>query len=236
MCGRYIVAQLAAAERLFKLQRVSWQLTATYNVAPTQLVPIVRVARDGAREGVTVRWGLIPYFARGEPPRFSTINARIETLATAPSYREPWQRGQRCLQVASGFYEWHVDAHGRKAPYFVHLADQELFAFAGLWERSRRADGSLIESCVLVTMPANALLRQVHNAGANPYRMPAILREQDHEAWLHGTRDEARSVLQPYPADLTVAYEVGPRVNSPDNNDPQLIEPADAATRADRAR
>ena len=236
MCGRYIVAQLAAAERLFKLQRVTWELTASYNVAPTQPVPIVRVARDGAREGVMVRWGLIPYFTRGEPPRFSTINARIETLETAPSYREPWQRGQRCLQVASGFYEWHLDARGRKAPYFVHLAAQDVFAFAALWERSRKADGSVIESCVLITMPANALLREVHNAGANPYRMPAILREQDHEAWLHGTRDQARSVLQPYPADLTVAYEVGARVNSPDNNDAQLIEPVHAATGADPAR
>jgi putative SOS response-associated peptidase YedK len=236
MCGRYIVAQLAAAEKLFRLQRVTWELTASYNVAPTQSVPIVRVARDGAREGVMVRWGLIPYFTRGEPPRFSTINARIETLESAPSYREPWQRGQRCLQIASGFYEWHLDAQGRKAPYFVHLADQDLFAFAGLWERSRKVDGSVIESCVLITMPANALLREVHNAGANPYRMPAILREQDHEAWLHGTRDQARSVLQPYAADLTVAYEVSPRVNSPDNNDAQLIEPVDTAARVDPAR
>jgi putative SOS response-associated peptidase YedK len=236
MCGRYIVAQLAAAEKLFKLQRVTWELTASYNVAPTQSVPIVRVARDGAREGVMVRWGLIPYFTRGEPPRFSTINARIETLETAPSYREPWQRGRRCLQITSGFYEWHLDAQGRKAPYFVHLADQDVFAFAGLWDRSRKADGSVIESCVLITMPANALLREVHNAGANPYRMPAILREQDHEAWLHGTRDQARSVLQPYAADLTVAYEVSPRVNSPDNNDAQLIEPVHTATRADPAR
>jgi putative SOS response-associated peptidase YedK len=236
MCGRYIVAQLAAAERLFKLQRVTWELTASYNVAPTQSVPIVRVARDGAREGVMVRWGLIPYFTRGEPPRFSTINARIETLETAPSYREPWQRGQRCLQIASGFYEWHLDAQGRKAPYFVHLADQDVFAFAGLWERSRKVDGSVIESCVLITMPANAVLREVHNTGANPYRMPAILREEDHEAWLHGTRDQARSVLQPYAADLTVAYEVSPRVNSPDNNDAQLLEPVHAATGADPAR
>jgi putative SOS response-associated peptidase YedK len=236
MCGRYIIAQLADAERHFKLQHVAWELGASYNVAPTQPVPIVRVARDGTREGVTARWGLIPYFARGEPPRFSTINARMETVETAASYREPWQRGQRCLQVASGFYEWHVDARGRKAPYFIHLADQDVFAFAGLWERSRKADGTVVESCVLLTMPANALLRDVHNAGANPYRMPAILREQDHEAWLRGTHDQARGVLQPYPADLTVAYEVGPRVNSPDNNDAQLIEPVQTATGAERAR
>ena len=99
MCGRYIVAQLAAAERLFKLQRVTWELTASYNVAPTQPVPIVRVARDGAREGVMVRWGLIPYFTRGEPPRSSGakgLAARARSLKKHPA-REPTDKPKRRL-------------------------------------------------------------------------------------------------------------------------------------------
>jgi putative SOS response-associated peptidase YedK len=228
MCGRYIVAQLTAAERYFGLQRVSWDFTASYNVAPTQPVPIVRIARDGMREGVMVRWGLIPFFARGEPPKFSTINARIETIDTAASYRDPWRRGQRCLQVASGFYEWHIDAQGRKAPYFIHLTDQDVFAFAALWDRSRRPDGTWIESCVHVTMPGNTLLRAVHNGGANPYRMPAILRREDCTTWLSGSAEQARAVLAQYPADLMVAYEVSSRMNSPKNNDAELIEPVPA--------
>jgi putative SOS response-associated peptidase YedK len=224
MCGRYILAQLAAAEQYFRLDRAAWDTTASYNVAPTLPVPIVRLGRDGKREGVMVRWGLIPYFARGEPGKFSTINARVETIETAASYKWPWQRKQRCLQVASGFYEWHTDERGRKAPYFIRLIDQEVFAFAGLWEKSRKSDGTNIESCALITMPGNALLRDIHNGGSNPYRMPAILRLEDHEAWLSGSAEEARAVLQPYADDLMIAYEVSPRVNDPKNNDATLIE------------
>jgi len=169
----------------------------------------------------------VPFFARGEPPNYSTINARIETFETAASYRGPWRRGQRCLQLASGFYEWHVNQHGRKAPYLITLADQDLFAFAGLWDRSVKDDGTVIESCVHITMPANALMADIHNAGNNPHRMPAILRREDRDAWLNGTVEQARDVLRPYPAELMLAYEVSTRVNSVKNNDPGLLEPVD---------
>jgi len=224
MCGRYIIRQLIEAERYFDLQRASWTFSASYNVAPTDLVPIVRSVK-GVREGVSVRWGLIPYFARGEPGKFSTINARIETLETAASYRGPWQRGQRCLQIASGFYEWHVDGRGRKVPYLIQLADQPFFAFASLWERSRKPDGTQLESCVLITMPGNDLMREIHNTGANPYRMPALLAREDWELWLTGNPAEARAALRQYPADRMDAHEVSPRVNTPKNNDESLTEP-----------
>jgi putative SOS response-associated peptidase YedK len=228
MCGRYILRQAALAEREFVVNRSHWRIHSSYNIAPTQDVPVVRTI-DGEREGLMMRWGLIPFFAHGEPPKYSTINARIETVETAPSYRGPWKRGQRCLQIASGFYEWHTDATGRKAPYLIQLNDQDMFAFAALWDRSIKPDGTSIESVVHVTMPGNELMREIHNGGSNPYRMPAILRREDHEAWLTGTIDDAREVLQPYPSELMVAYEVSPRVNSPRNNDEQLVEPARAA-------
>jgi putative SOS response-associated peptidase YedK len=228
MCGRYILRQAALAEREFFVNRTTWKIHSSYNIAPTQEVPVVR-AVDGEREGLLMRWGLIPFFAHGEPPKYSTINARIETVETAASYRGPWKRSQRCLQIASGFYEWHTDATGRKAPYLIQLNDQDLFAFAALWDRSIKPDGTMIESVVHVTMPGNELMREIHNAGSNPYRMPAILRKEDREAWLTGTIDEARSVLKPYPSELMVAYQVSPRVNSPRNNDERLLEPAQAA-------
>ena len=224
MCGRYILRQAAAAEREFALARVSWHVTESYNVAPTQSVPAVR-ALDGVREGVELRWGLIPFFAKGEPPKYSTINARVETVPTAASYRGPWRRGQRCIQLASGFYEWHLDEQGHKIPYFIHLADQDLFGFAALWDRSVRPDGTAVESCAIITMPGNALMHDIHNTGANPHRMPAILRKEHREAWLSGSAEQAHAVLEPYPADLMVAYAVSTRVNSPKNNDPSLIEP-----------
>lgn len=222
MCGRYIIAQAAAAERYFQVHGTPW--SPSYNVAPTQPVPVVRV-RKGVRVGENLRWGLIPFFARGEPPKFSTINARIETLAEAASYRGPWERGQRCIQVASGFYEWHLGADGKKHPFFIHLNDQEVFGFAALWDRSFKPDGTVIESVVHITMPGNELMRDIHNTGNHPHRMPAILRAADHEAWLAGSKEEAVAALAPYPSDHMVAWEVSPRVNRPENNDETLIEP-----------
>jgi putative SOS response-associated peptidase YedK len=223
MCGRYVSPDEGSIEREFTLVRHEWQFPASYNVAPTQQVPIVR-AKHGGLEGLTVRWGLIPFFARGVAGKYSTINARIETLEATASYRGPWQRGQRCLQIACGFYEWHEDAAGRKAPYYIHLNDQPIFGFAALWDRSIKADGTAVESCAHVTLPANALMKDIHNAGNNPHRMPAILRVEDREKWLSGPAEEAWALLQPYDAGLMVAYEVGTRVNSPKNNDPTLIE------------
>ncbi len=228
MCGRYVSPDDASFEREFNLVRAEWQFPPSYNVAPTQQVPIVRV-RDGVRQGLSVRWGLIPFFAKGVPGKYSTINARIETMETTASYRGPWQRGQRCLQAAMGFYEWHVDAAGRKAPYYIHLNDQAVFGFAGLWDRSIKSDGTAIESCVHITLPANALMSNIHNAGSNPHRMPAIVRREDREAWLTGSLQEARAVLQPYDASLMVAFEVSSRVNAPKNNDPGLLDAVAAA-------
>lgn len=222
MCGRYIIREAARAEEYFAVHGTPWSVS--YNVAPTQLVPVVR-SQKGERVGLSLRWGLIPFFARGVPPKYSTINARIETLETAASYRGPWERGQRCIQVASGFYEWHVGADGKKNPFFIQLNDQEIFGFAALWDRSFTGEGKAIESVVHITMPANELMHDVHNAGNNPHRMPAILRHEDHEAWLTGTADEARAALRQYPSELMLAYPVSPRVNTPKNDDPTLIEP-----------
>jgi putative SOS response-associated peptidase YedK len=224
MCGRYVSPDEAAIEREFTLVRTEWQFPPSFNVAPTQQVPVIRTI-DGERRGSLVRWGLIPFFAKGEPPKYSTINARIETAETAASYRGPWKRGQRCLQIANGFFEWHLDDAGRKVPYYIHLADQEIFAFAGLWDRSVKPDGTPIDSVVHITMPGNELMRHVHNAGSNPYRMPAILKREDRDAWLDGTIDQAHAVLTQYDAGLMEAYEVSTRVNSPQNNAPSNIDP-----------
>lgn len=223
MCGRYVSPEEVAIEREFDLVHSEWKFPQSYNVAPTQIVPVVRDI-DGQRQGARLRWGLIPFFAKGQPGKYSTINARIETVESSPSYRGPWKRGQRCLQVARAFYEWHLDAQGRKAPYYIHLADRDLFAFAALWDKSIKADGEAIESVVHITLPANELMRDIHNTGNNPHRMPAILKKEDHEAWLNGSVDEARAALTQYPSNLMVAYEVSARVNSPRNNDASLIE------------
>ena len=220
VCGRYVSRIDAALERDWELTRPA-PLFESYNIAPTTAVPVVR-ERDGERTCELIRWGLVPFWAKGIPPKLSTINARIETIATAPSYRGPWKRGQRCLLPALGFYEWQLRDAG-KQPWFIHLADQPLFGLAGLWDASTAADGSVLESCTIITMPANAFMAEIHNSKA---RMPAILRRENHAAWLAGDATSALACLQPYPEQHMLAHTVSTAVNSPRNNAARLIEPA----------
>jgi putative SOS response-associated peptidase YedK len=223
MCGKYILAQAAKAERALGIRRGRWEYPLSYRVLPTEQVPVV-IPLSGEREAAQMRWGLIPYWAYGVPLKASTINARVERLDNAPSYREPWSRGQRCILVMGGFYEPHVNVDGSRDPFFVRLAEREVFGVAGLWERSQREDGSYLFSCTLITVPANPLLAQVHN---EKQRMPAILAESDHDRWLFGTPQEARVTLQPYPEAEMLAWKVSRRVNNPKlPNDASLIEPA----------
>ncbi len=226
MCGRYILAQQAKFEQAVRLGRVRWEFAVRYNVAPSQPVPVVRMV-DGTHEGVMLRWGLIPYFARGVPPKYATLNARMETLASGAAWRGAWMRGQRCVQLAAGFYEWRLETSGKRRPYFIHLTDEPVFGFASIWDRSIRADGVTVESCALITLPANALLRDIHNVGSHPGRMPAVLTPGQFAAWLDGTRTEAYALLTAYPAQRMRAYPVGLRVNSPANEGPDLIEPVE---------
>jgi len=173
MCGRYVSPDDAAIEREFNLVRAEWQFPASYNVAPTDDVPVVRMNKEGDRTGSRMHWGLIPYWANGIPPKFSTINATVEKLTEAASWRGPWSRGQRCIMPAAGFYEWQLLADGKsKQPYYITLNDQDIFGFAALWDSSKRDDGVRIQSCTIVTMPANALMTEIHNV---KHRMPAIL-------------------------------------------------------------
>lgn len=219
MCGRYVSPDLAEAERYFLVHLLRWKFERSYNVAPTQQVPVVRMA-DGEREGAMLRWGLVPFFAKGVPPKYSTINATIEKLIDEASWRGPWKRGQRCILPAQGFYEWHVNEDGSKTPFYITCADQPVFGFAGLWDSSRTDDGAALESCTIITMPPNPLLAEIHNV---KQRMPAILQSQDVDAWLTGSADEARATLKPYPADSMVAWPVSRQVNTSRNNHAGLI-------------
>jgi putative SOS response-associated peptidase YedK len=222
MCGKYILAQAAKAERALGIRRGRWDYPPSYRVLPTEQVPVA-VTEQGEPTAAMMRWGLIPFWARGVALKASTINATVERMETAPSYRDAWQRGQRCIFVMGGFYEPHLAADGTREQFFIHLADREVFGVAGLWDRSRRADGSWIHSCVLITVPANRLLATIHN---EKQRMPAILAASAHAAWLGGESGAARTLLAPYPEELMVGWQVSRRVNNPRlPNDASLIEP-----------
>jgi putative SOS response-associated peptidase YedK len=228
MCGRYITKDQRALERELPFLDVKdWpQFEASYNIAPTQLAPVV-IATPAGNVCQSMRFGLIPFFARGVPGQYSTINARVETLETAASYRGPWKRGQRCLVLASGFYEWHLLADGKsKQPYFIKLADQESFAFAGLWDSSKAEDGPVTYSFTIITLPASPLMAGIHNTKK---REPAILTPESCRVWLGGTPEQGRALLRPYPDELIVAWPISKRVNSPKNNDEKLIEPVENA-------
>jgi putative SOS response-associated peptidase YedK len=227
MCGRYVSPDEASIEREFTLVRAEWQFPPSYNVAPTQNVPAVRVNKAGERSGTLLHWGLIPYWAKGVQPKFSTINATVEKITDAATWRGPWKRGQRCILPALGFYEWQVLVDGKnKQPYYITLNDQDIFGFAGLWDSSAGADGIKIESCTIVTMPANKLMAEIHNA---KHRMPAILAKEDRDTWLTATPEEAFTVIKQYPDTHMVATPVSRRVNTPKNNDAELIAPILAA-------
>jgi putative SOS response-associated peptidase YedK len=140
MCGRYVSPSVAELEREFRIDAHNSHLglpnalerayEQSFNVSPTDQVPVVRVIRqaNGEREGLLMRWGLVPYFAQGQAPAYSTINATIEKLDSAPAWRGPWSRGQRCIIPCIGFYEWQVQDDGRtKQPFFIRPAHEEMF-------------------------------------------------------------------------------------------------------------
>jgi putative SOS response-associated peptidase YedK len=228
MCGRYISPLEAAIEREFALPKRRNPMGSyrqSYNVAPTQRVPAVRES-GGERTCDLLRWGLVPFWAKGIAPKLSTINARVETIATAASYRGPWKRGQRCILPAAGFYEWQV-VGDRKQPWLIRVRDRDVFGLAGLWDASTTEAGETVESVTIITMPANPLMAEIHNAKA---RMPAILKVEDYAAWLAGSLKDAEACLAPFPQDRMEAWTVSTAVNSPKNDRPELIEPAAPVT------
>jgi len=222
MCARFQTPDSAAARRYWQLMESLWEYEQSWRVLPTDPVPVVLVL-NGQRTGRMMRWDLIPYRNHGEPTGKVLINARVEQLESNYYWKNPWERRQRCIFSMSGFYEPHKFEDGRKEPFYVHLADREIFGVAGLWDRSVKADGTEVLSCTLITTPPNEVMAQIHN---EKQRMPAVLREQDHETWLRGSPGEARAVLAPYPSDLTVAWQVGRRLYANRTaNDASLIEP-----------
>ncbi|MDO8631789.1 MAG: SOS response-associated peptidase, partial [Phycisphaerales bacterium] len=182
MCGRYTLTisqqQLAEAFEIHELEH----LRPRYNIAPTQVVPVVRVSGEsGRRELAMYRWGLIPHWAKDPTIGNRMINARAETAAEKPAFRSAMKR-QRCLVPCTGFYEWKVlDPAAKKPakqPYYIRRRDEGVFAFAGLWDRWRSPDGKEINSFAILTTEPNELMRELHD------RMPVIIPREAYGVWL----------------------------------------------------
>jgi putative SOS response-associated peptidase YedK len=194
-------------------------LTPRYNIAPTQPVAAVRLAEDGRRAFVLLRWGLIPSWAREPGVGHSLINGRSETVAEKPAFRAAF-KARRCLIPASGFYEWQATGEKHKQPFHIRMRDGKPFAFAGLWERWHGESGSEpVETCAILTTAANAVVRPVHQ------RMPVIVAPGDFAAWLdpHSPLADLHALLRPYPADAMTAVRVGRYVSNPRNEGPRCL-------------
>ncbi len=195
-----------------------------YNVAPQTMHPVVRRSRDtGDRELARLRWGLVPFWAKDTKIAYSTINARAESLSTSPTYREALKH-RRCLVPADAFYEWRQIDKKTKQPYAIALADDQMMAFAGLWERWKdRKTGHSLETYTIITTDPNELMEPFHD------RMPAILAPKDFARWL-GEEPEAQGrlpldLLKPFPAEKMKAWKVGKNVGNTRNNSPELLAP-----------
>jgi putative SOS response-associated peptidase YedK len=219
VCARFTLTRSGRElARHFELPEVT-ELAPRYNVAPSQEVAAVREEPGLGRALRPLRWGLVPAWAESAAAGVRMVNARAESVAERPAYREAL-RLRRCIVPADGFYEW---GGPERRPHLFRVRGGELFGLAGLWERWRDpADGGVLESCVLLTVEANARVRRVHD------RMPVILSPRDYGRWLDpAPREprELRGLLAPCPPEWLDATLVGDRVNQPGNDDPGCIEP-----------
>jgi putative SOS response-associated peptidase YedK len=204
---------------------VEWR--SRYNLAPGETVPVMRAQAGGEGRSLEVakmRWGLIPRWTKDAATATAPANARAESLAIRPAFREAF-RLRRCLVPATGFYEWQGPSR-RRQPYLFRLLDGTPLCFAGVWESWRDpADGRTIDTCAIITTAPNELVRVIHD------RMPAILAPDEVGSWLDPRLAEPRELaplLHPYAADAMEAFPVTTRVNNTRFDDPACLERAPA--------
>lgn len=215
MCGRFaFYSPKEAVLAVFGVE-LPFDPVPCYNVAPTQLVAAIRAGEHGP-EGAQLRWGLVPFWAKDVAIGNRLINARAETLAGKPAFREAFRR-RRCVILASGFYEWQNQGR-TKIPHYIARSDGAPLAFAGLWERWEGGAAPL-ETCTIVTTDASRTLHGLHE------RMPAILPPDAVRAWLdpRQSREALEALLRPAPEELLAFHPVSRAVNSPSNDAPELI-------------
>jgi putative SOS response-associated peptidase YedK len=222
MCGRY---RLTAKERwlaeYFNLDPEDVEWAARWNIAPTDEVATIRQDRkEPKRIFAKMRWGLIPSWVGNAAHRIRGVNVKSETAAEKPAFSELMKK-RRCLILADGFYEWEKIGSKSKQAYNVGMADDGLFAFAGLWDKWKDPAGKVIKSCTILTIEANALLKDIHD------RMPVILQPGDYDLWLDpGVTDPEKvsDLLKPFDARRMRVYPVSSTVNKVGNDGPECAE------------
>ena len=194
--------------------------TLRYNIAPSQNAPAI--LNENEKSVQLLRWGLIPSWAKDPKIAYQLYNARAETIAEKPSFRNAFKK-RRCLIPADGFYEWRMESDGKsKIPMRVRLKSKEPFTFAGLWETWKDPQEKEVRTFTIITTEPNEVLQPIHN------RMPVIMKPEDEEAWLDPQADvkHLTKILMPYSSNEMEAYAVSKLVNSPKHDSPDCIEPA----------
>jgi len=206
MCGRFTFQSTEAVYERFQLSNRLDALTARYNIAPGQMVPVI--IANSPRRMVLMRWGLIPHWAKDEKTAYKMINARVETLTQRPAFRG-LLRHHRCLVPASGFYKWQGEGR-EKTPYYIYPEDQQYIAFAGLYDVWITPTSEELYTFTIITTDADPFMARLHN------RMPVILAREFEEAWLDPALTQAKDVLDAYP--------MSRMVNRPNNDSPALMQ------------
>ena len=217
MCGRYtLIADLADLAQRFEFDGSDFSYDPGYNIAPTESVLTVRNLEG--RKAAFMRWGLIPFWAKDPKIGARMINARAETVAEKPAFRNALKK-RRCLVLADGYYEWQKTPVGKR-PFRIVMRSGEPFAMAGLWETWRDPQGKVVPSCTIITTAANEFLAPIHN------RMPVILPQEGEALWLEPDVEDAAALahmMVPSPDATLYAYEVSTLINHARNDGPEVI-------------
>lgn len=220
MCGRYSLTDFAHIQARFGLSGPTIMTEDNYNVSPGHFMPII-YKENGENKILSMKWGLIPSWAKDIKIGYKLINARDDTLLQKPMWKN-LARHSRCLVPASGFYEWKIDEIGEKQPYFIHIKEFLYFTFAGLFSVWKDVEGHPIYSFTIITTDANKEMSGLHN------RMPVILDKEDEDKWLDPDLDSDELIsefLHPAPDGSLKIYPVSKDVNKPKNNNPTLLDP-----------
>jgi putative SOS response-associated peptidase YedK len=217
MCGRFALKSPPAKliER-FGLDECA-DFAPRYNIPPGTDIPVIRRSPEGKRVLHLLRWGLVPHWAKDPSIGNKLSNARGESVAEKPSFRDAFRR-RRCLIPADGFYEWKTEGKV-KQPYFISLKSGEPLAMGGLWESWRRPDGEILRTACIITTGPNDVMEPIHD------RMPVILRAESWQAWLEAPVEAIQPLVIPYDADAMQAWPVDRRVSRTVDDDAGLIEP-----------
>lgn len=225
MCGRFTL-KTPASELASLFDGLSFSdIPPRFNICPTQMVACLRWADGSTYQLSSLRWGLVPFWAKDLKIGARMINARSETAATKPAFRAAFKK-RRCLIVADGFYEWKKEGK-QKQPYYITQADESPFVLAGLWESwTDKASQAVVETCTILTTEANGTMQPLHD------RMPVFLDSPQHDAWLDPAFQDTvqlQSWLVPCADDRLKTRRVDTWVNKAGNEGPECLAPPQEA-------